>query len=178
MTPNPRRLVLPLILASFLLVTIGPKAVHAQDTQTQSQSTTTKSKKKKKSKKSKQADAENSAAETNASADSASTSTKESRRSRKKNKAEMPAANESNPAATSAPSESSHTTARNERSHATSASSVHAQTPRRREWCGSIPKPGFITSPDRDGTERQSRASGWRKRMLRKPGTSQQKIND
>jgi len=136
MTINPRRLVLPIVLVSFLLVTIGPNAVHAQDTQTQSQSTTTKSKKKKKSKKSKKAEAENSAAETNATANSASTSTKESRRSRKKSMAEMPATNESNAsAATSAPSESSHTTARNERSHATSANSVHAQTP---------PSPGMV----------------------------------
>lgn len=100
---NPRRLVLPLILASFLLVTISPSALHAQNTQTQSQSTTTKAKNKKKSRKTKKSEAENSAAEANSSTNAASSST--------------------------TPAESSHTAAKSERSHATSASSVHAQTP-------------------------------------------------
>lgn len=124
MTLNPRRLVLPIVLASFLLVTISPGALHAQNTQTQTQSTTTKSKKKRKSRKSKNAGAENSTAQGNSG---------------------------TNATSTSAPAESSHTTARSERSHATSASSVHAQTP---------PSPGMVWVNTESGVYHKS-GSRW-----------------
>ena len=108
MTLHPRRLVLPLVLASFLLVTISPAALHAQNTQTQNQSTTTKSKKNRK--KTKRSKAEKSAAEANSGTNVAAPSS-------------------------ATPAEPPHTTATNERSHATSARSAHAQTP---------PSPGMV----------------------------------
>ena|SRR5690242_15545761 len=124
---NPRRLVLLAVLAAFLTVTISPGVLDAQNTQTQTQSTSSKSKKKKRAKKSKE---QGSAAEANATA--ATTSTPKARKSRKRKGEVEPAA--STPGVTT-PTESHAAPARSERSHATTASSVRAQTP---------PSPGMV----------------------------------
>ncbi|HEX5235479.1 MAG TPA: hypothetical protein VFW25_09125 [Silvibacterium sp.] len=136
MRVNPRRLLLP-VLGAVALVTLGPSALHAQNTKDQRASSTTKTKGRRM--RANVAKSGQSANEADSSASTTTAAMSASKRSSERKSEAANAATEQNnqpKASTSAstPAESPRTTAKSERRHA-STSTAHAQTP---------PSPGTV----------------------------------